>query len=68
MFLKDTKTGDLVEIVDVAALVNPFVDRVQGRVHAGEELQDPADFSKSSLIFPSGEPLPKCWQDSDYER
>ena len=68
MFLKDTKSGDLVEVVDVAALVNPFVDRVKGRFHAGEELQDPADFSKNSLIFPSGEPLPKCWRDSDYER
>jgi hypothetical protein len=39
---------------------------VNGRFHAGEEMQDPAGFSKSELAFPSGEDLPRCWTDPAY--
>ena len=66
MFLKDRTTGDLVEVLDLEALFDPFRPHVKGRFHAGEELQDPADFAKSELLFPSGEPLPRCWSDPDY--
>ena len=66
MFLKHRKTGDAVEITDLAALFDPFSDRVPGRFHSGEELQDVEEFPKTSLEFPSGEALPRCWTDSGY--
>ena len=66
MFLKDRKTGDVVEILDLGALFDPNRDAVEGRFHAGEEMQEPAPFGKATLLFPSGENLPRCWLDPDY--
>lgn len=66
MFLKEKQTGDLVEVLTLDALYNPCVSEITGRLHAGEELQDPSTFAKSELIFPSNEPLPRCWLDADY--
>lgn len=66
MYLKHTGSGDLVEVLDVRALINPKQTRIAGRFHAGEEMQDPAMFSKAELIFPSGEALPRCWVDANY--
>jgi hypothetical protein len=66
MFLKNKENGDVVEVLDVAALIDPNSSKVAGRYHAGEEMQEPANFDKSQLEFPSGEALPKCWQDAAY--
>jgi hypothetical protein len=66
MFLQDKETGNLVEILDVQALINPNQMAVLGQVQAGEEEQDPEPTQKESLIFPSGEDLPRCWIDTDY--
>jgi hypothetical protein len=66
MYLKDTVSGDMVEVLDTAALFDPCKDEVPGRFHSGEELQEPAGFSKASLVFPSGEALPRCWLDAQY--
>ena len=66
MFLKHTSNNDMVEVLDLKALFDPFQDEVSGRYHFGEEMQDPSDFSKSELVFPSGEALPKCWVDPNY--
>ena len=66
MYLRHTPSGDLVEILDMTALIDPYRGEVQGRFHAGEELQDPAPFRKAELEFPSGEPLPRCWIDPHY--
>lgn len=66
MFLKHKRTGNLVEVLDVKGLADPNRDEISGRYHAGEELQDAAPFSKSELIFPSGEGLPRCWVDPHY--
>lgn len=66
MFLKDKSTGDLVEVLDMAAMVDPCRAKLEGRFHAGEELQDPAQFIKDRLEFPSGEELPRCWIDAGY--
>jgi hypothetical protein len=66
MFLKDKRNGDVVEILDLDALFDPHQDTVSGRYHAGEELQDPEPFAKAELIFPSQEPLPRCWMDPHY--
>ena len=68
MFLKvlDPDESSLVEVLDLRQLFDPFAGDVLARLHAGEELQDPGSFSKASLVFPSGEPLPRCWLDPHY--
>lgn len=66
MYLKQMRSGDLVEVIDLPALFDPCAVSIRGRLHAGEELQDPAEFAKSDLVFPSGESLPRCWLDPDY--
>ena len=68
MFLQHKPSGDLVEILNPQELWNPYVEKVQGRFHAGEELQDPEPFTKSHLMFPSGESLPVCWFDPAYRQ
>lgn len=67
MYLKDTRNGDLVEVTELAALFDPFQAEIGGRYHAGEELQDAQQFSKDTLVFPSGESLPRCWTDANYK-
>ncbi|MEJ2509841.1 MAG: acetyltransferase [Gammaproteobacteria bacterium] len=68
MYLKHQPTGDLVEVVDTAALFDPFRDSLEGRLHAGEELQEVEVFPKADLVFPSGESLPRCWTDGNYRQ
>ena len=67
MYLKHKDTGNLVELLDIRAAVDPCQTVVAGRYHAGEELQDPENFSKADLVFPSGESLPVCWIDANYK-
>ncbi len=66
MYLKHKPSGDLVEVLNLDALFDPCRGMLQGRFHAGEELQDPAAFAKAELSFPSGENLPRCWLDAHY--
>jgi hypothetical protein len=66
MFLKERKSGDLVDVVEMTKLTNLFRDTVEGRLQAGEEQQDPQTFKKSELVFMSGEELPRCWTDPNY--
>lgn len=66
MFLKRKQDGHLVEVLSVQDLINPIHQQVVGRLHYGEEPQDPEKFAKQDLIFPSGEPLPRCWTDVHY--
>lgn len=66
MFLKQKKEGHLVEVLGVHDLINPRHDHIVGRLHVGEEMQDPEKFPKANLIFPSGEELPRCWRDAHY--
>ena len=66
MYLRDKASGDLVEVMDLSAMVDPCVAELKGRFHAGEELQDPALYAKGDLEFPSGEALPRCWIDAEY--
>ncbi len=67
MFLKTKSHGELVELLEVQNLYDPFKTEILGRFHAGEEMQDPEMFLKSELVFPSDEPLPQCWLDPDYK-
>ena len=66
MFLKRKDSGKLVEVLSLRDLINPLHGVIVGRYHAGEELQDPEQFNKEDLLFPSGEVLPKCWTDVHY--
>ena len=66
MLLQDKQTGNLVEILDLKELFNPVQDAIYGRVQSGQEEQDPEPISKNTLLFPSGESLPRCWMDADY--
>lgn len=66
MYLRHKSSGDLVEVLELGALFDPCVEELSGRFHSGEEMQDPAGFSKADLEFPSGEALPRCWVDPGY--
>lgn len=66
MLLQDTGSGKLVEVLALADLFSPHHERIVARMHYGEEPQDPADFDKAQLRFPSGEHLPRCWMDPHY--
>lgn len=66
MFLKESATGKLVEVLSLNDLINPIHASLVGRYNAGEELQDPDKFAKAGLVFLSGESLPRCWTDIHY--
>jgi len=66
MFLKSQQDDSLMEVLNLKQLFDPFASGVEGRLHAGEEMQDPETFQKNALQFPSGEALPRCWVDPAY--
>jgi hypothetical protein len=68
MFLKDKQTDDLIKVLDIEALFNPTKPMISGQSQAGQEEQNPTDFPKESLKFPSGEDLPICWVDENYQQ
>ncbi|MBY4678954.1 acetyltransferase [Marinobacterium arenosum] len=66
MYLKESASGHLVEVIALSDLFDPYQTELTGRSHYGEEAQDPERFEKRSLVFPSGETLPRCWLDPHY--
>ena len=64
MFLKHVPTNDLVEVIDLADVINPHSPTILARSHSDEVIQRPENFLKTELAFPSGEPLPTCWLDN----
>ena len=66
MFLMQKKSEKLVEVLSLSDLFNPNHERIVGRYHAGEEMQEAESFNKREMAFPSGESLPKCWLDPHY--
>ena len=68
MFLKTRADGSLLEVLSLQQLADPFAAQVDGRLHAGEELQELEAFAKADLVFPSGEDLPRCWVDPAYQQ
>lgn len=68
MFVADKSTGHLIEVLDTSALFDPHLNKIEGRLHYGEETQDPEFYAKNDLTFPSGESLPVCWTDPEYRR
>lgn len=67
MFLKHKPSSNIVEVMDLEALFDPFRTDFKGRFHAGEEMQDPTGFHKTDMQFLSGEHLPRCWLDRYYK-
>ena len=68
MFVKDSRSQTLIKVSDPSDLINPVQPTVMGRQQAGEEEQPAEHYPKDQLIFPSGEPLPQCWVDPDYQQ
>ncbi|MCV6591050.1 MAG: acetyltransferase [Marinobacterium sp.] len=66
MYLKESGSEHLVEILALPQLFDPYHATVQGCSHYGEERQNPEPFEKQQLLFPSGEPLPACWLNPHY--
>ena len=67
MFLKQKTAGQhLVEVLSLNDLFNPNHSDLVGRLHYGEEVQNPEMMAKTDLVFPSGEELPRCWLDPHY--
>ncbi|MBM0743382.1 acetyltransferase [Phormidium sp. CLA17] len=67
MFLKSKKDGALIKVLDAEAVINPMKPTISGRIQDGQEEQDPEEFDKANLTFPSDENLPQCWTDPDYQ-
>jgi hypothetical protein len=67
MLLQVKETGNLVKISEVIQLIDPNITEIQGKEQAGEEEQDKVAYQKKNLIFPSGETLPRCWLDANYQ-
>ena len=67
MLLQEKESGDLIGILDVDALISPTKQEVPGKNQAGQEEQEKATFAKSNLVFPSGEDLPRCWTEENYQ-
>mgnify|MGYP001799492617 CR=1 FL=1 len=68
MFVKLSRDKTLIKVVDTGALFNPLETEIQGWQQSGQSEQPASAFSKAQLMFPSGEPLPKCWLDPDYQQ
>jgi hypothetical protein len=68
MLLVHKATGSLVEVLTLPALFNPSESIIVGCDQCGQEAQDPDNYLKSELVFPSGEPLPVCWLNPHYRQ
>ena len=67
MFLQDKQSGSLIKIVELENLFNPLSDTVKGKIQQGQNEQPPELLKKTNLSFPSGEDLPICWLDKNYQ-
>ena len=67
MFLKHIPSGELVEVIDLPDVINPYTPTIRARSHSGEVIQRPENFLKTELAFPSGESLPVCWIENCHE-
>ena len=64
MFLQEKLHHEMIEILSLSDLFDPFNKTLVGRYQHSEEVQDPEKFDKSNLQFLSGEGLPECWLDA----
>lgn len=68
MLLKDKQSGELVKISDLETLIDPTKSTITAKLQAGQEEQDPEEFAKDALSFPSNENLPECWLNPNYQQ
>lgn len=66
MFLQQKTNHEMLEVLSLSELFDPFNKTLVGRYQHGEEVQDPEQFQKTSLQFLSGEQLPECWLNAHY--
>jgi len=66
MFLKQSSSGHMVEVLSIPDLMDPYKHSISGRLQFGEETQATENFGKLDLVFLSGESLPRCWVDPHY--
>ena len=68
MLLRVKSSNHMVEISNLADLMNLNCDKVQALNQEGEDIhiQDVDTIEKSKLVFLSGEELPRCWTDPHY--
>jgi hypothetical protein len=66
MFLRNSRTGDLILPTEPGAVFNPLVDSIDARSLTGKNATLIDSYEKSALLFLSGEPLPLCWRDRRY--
>jgi len=66
VFLQQKTNHEMIEVISLSELFDPFNQTLIGRYQHGEEVQDPENFSKSNLQFLSGEDLPECWLNAHY--
>ncbi len=66
MYLKHVTTGDLIEVIDLQDVINPYSTTVLARGFKDEWVQRAEKYLKSELAFPSGEELPGCWTKKEF--
>lgn len=66
MFLQQKLNHEMIEVLSLTELFDPFTKELVGRYQHGEEVQDPEKFEKTGLQFLSGEQLPECWLNAHY--
>jgi len=66
MYLRTKENGDLVEVLDISALVDPCRDEMPGRYPLDGSEQSAVVLKKIMLSFPSGGALPRRWMDPGY--
>ena len=66
MFLQQKTNHEMLEVLSLSELFDPFNKTLEGRYQHGEEVQDPEQFQKTNLQFLSGEQLPECWLNAHY--
>ena len=66
MFLQQKTNHEMLEVLSLNELFDPFNKTLVGRYQHGEEVQDSEQFQKTNLQFLSGEQLPECWLNSHY--
>jgi hypothetical protein len=63
MYLITKEHGELVEVLDISALVDPCRNEMPGRYPLDGGKQRSVVLKKTTLSFPSGGALPLCWLD-----
>ncbi|MUG95921.1 acetyltransferase [Scytonema sp. UIC 10036] len=66
MLLQIRDSGELVKVLDVQELIDPNTNVIRAQEQEGQEEQQADSYNKQTLVFPSGESLPRCWVDANY--